>query len=250
MTPRWHLFLLALRDFSRIPVPASFAGGATRPLAAARYLPLVGALIGAIGGAVFWLAAQIWPASIAVVLSMLAALIATGAMHETAFAEACALLGKDRNRETSSAAAGESRFGAAGAIGLVFVLLIKYNALIALSAASLPFALPPNVALILILIAAHAASRALLVSAIAAQASAPPVTGGELAFALVCGFAPATLLGTPGLIGLAGAIVMRIALAAYARRWRGATPRAALGAVQQLTELSFYLATLSAWTFI
>jgi cobalamin synthase len=39
---------------------------------APRFTPLLGVLIGAAGGGVYWLGAQIWPTSIAVVLAMLA----------------------------------------------------------------------------------------------------------------------------------------------------------------------------------
>src|ERR1700722_4635936 len=35
-----------------------------------QFAPLLGILIGALGGAVYWLAAQIWPSSVAVILSM------------------------------------------------------------------------------------------------------------------------------------------------------------------------------------
>ena len=91
-------------------------------VSAPRFSPLLGALIGAAGGAVYWLGAQIWPTSIAVVLSMLATAVMPG----------------------------ETR--GFGMVGFVFALVLKYNTLMALSAASLPFAVPANVALGLIMI--------------------------------------------------------------------------------------------------
>src|ERR1700694_4042903 len=112
-------------------------------ISAPRFSPLLGALIGAVGGAVYWLGAQIWPSSIAVGFSMLA----------------IALL-------SASPGAGASvRAPGSGLLGMVLAVLMKYNALMALSAANLPFPLPANLALGLIMIAGQASSRALVVSA-------------------------------------------------------------------------------------
>ncbi len=137
-------------------------------------------------------------------------------------------------------------------MGFVFTVLIKYNALMALSAASLPFALPANLALGLIMIAGHACSRALVVSVLAApiRPGAKPASLGDVGIALAIGFAPAVLIGMPGLIGLAAAIVARIAFIAYVKRNRPPVGPAVLDMTLQLTELCFYLGTLAAWTYL
>jgi adenosylcobinamide-GDP ribazoletransferase len=194
-------------------------------LTAPRLAPLQGVLIGAVGGGVYWIAAQIWPASIAVVLSMLAT----------------ALLADAGAREPGS-----------GVFGFVFAVLVKYNALMALSAANLPYRLPANVALGLIMIAGHAASRALVVSVLAQTAppAAKPVSLGDLGIALALGFAPAALIGLPGLFGLVAAIVARIVFIAYIRRSRRSVGAAELGMTGQLTEVCFYLGALAAWAYI
>src|SRR5216684_1145373 len=112
---------------------------------APRFTPLLGALIGAVGGGVYWLGAQIWPTSIAVVLSMVAtALVSAG---------------------SGSGPGAGARTPGSELLVTVFALLMKYNALMALSAANLPYPLPANVALGLIMIAGQASSRALAVSA-------------------------------------------------------------------------------------
>ena len=71
-----------------------------------------------------------------------------------------------------------------------------------------------------------------------------------MCFALLTGFLPATLLGTPGLIGLAAAIAMRLAAVPYIKRRLGNYAGDYLGATQQLTEVSFYLGAIAAWTYI
>src|ERR1700722_2116839 len=42
-----------------------------------QYAALLGVLIGALGGAIYWLAAQIWPSSVAVILAMSATALLT-----------------------------------------------------------------------------------------------------------------------------------------------------------------------------
>jgi adenosylcobinamide-GDP ribazoletransferase len=224
MSTRWRLFRSALRDFTRLPVQRSTDPGDAEPGAAAPFIPLVGALIGAVGGLVYWGASLIWPSSIAVVLAMFATTLL------------CA----------------HTRAAALGAPAFVFAVLIKYDALTALSAANLPFALPANVALGLIMIAGHAASRALVVSVIAlpAEPAAKPVSNGALAAALALGFAPAALIGIPGLIGLAAAILARIALTACTRRYAQVSAAAELDVTLQLTEVCFYLGALATWAYI
>ena len=190
---------------------------------APRDTPLLGVLIGAVGGGVYWLAAQLWPTSIAVILAMLAtALLAAG---------------------PSTNASAAARTADIGMVGFVFAVFVKYNALMALSAASVPFALPANLALGLIMIAGQACSRALLVSA-------KPASHTDLGIALAIGFAPAALIGMPGLIGLVGAIASRIVFVAYIRRRRRPAAPAEFGRIQDQTEVCFYLGTLAARAYI
>jgi adenosylcobinamide-GDP ribazoletransferase len=192
---------------------------------APRFTPLLGVFIGAVGGGVYWLAAQLWPTSIAVILSMLA---------------------------TTLLSAGSSAGAGAGSVGLVFAILVKYNALMALSAANVPFALPANFALGLIMIAGQASSRALLITVPAppARPASKPASPADIGIALAIGFAPAALIGLPGLVGLAGAILARIVFIAYLRRRRPPFTAADLDGTQQLTEACFYLSALAAWSYI
>ena len=146
-----------------------------------------------------------------------------------------------------------AKFGTPGAIGLpapalgpfgfVFAVLLKYNALMALSAASLPFPLPANLALGLFMIAGNAASRALVVSM-------KPASHADLGIAWVLGFAPAALIGLPGLVGLAAAIAARIALMAYLRRKRLMVADPELDLTQHAAEVCFYLGALAARAYI
>jgi adenosylcobinamide-GDP ribazoletransferase len=192
------------------------------------FAPLIGALIGTLGGAIYWVAVQIWPSSVAVILSMAATALLTTEMRSAVPATRIDTLSR------------------------VLCLLIKYNALMALSAAKLPFAVPPNVPLALIMICGHAASFALPVAVMATrpEKSAPKLSGGSLGLALLIGFAPAALLGIPGLIGLAVAIIAGMGIIAFLKFKRADGSRNALDMTQQLTEGCFYLGALATWKYI
>ncbi len=213
-------------------------------ITAPRFMPFFGFLIGAVGGGVYWLGTQIWPTSIAVVLSMLATTLLSARTRTRAGSGT-----RGDSATHSGAAAPAADFGL---VGLVFTVLVKYNALMALSAANLPFALPANLALGLIMIAGHASSRALGVSVLSAptDVDSQAISPSDLGIALAMGFAPAALLGIPGLIGLAGAIVGRIAFVAYRRRSRPSHSAVELDGTVQLTEVCFYMSALAAWAYI
>jgi adenosylcobinamide-GDP ribazoletransferase len=192
-----------------------------------QYAPLIGILIGALGGAIYWLAVQIWPSSVAVILSMAATALLTTEFH-----------GPPATR--------------LDLLGRVLCLLIKYNALMALSAAKLPVAAPANVALALIMIAGLAASFALLVAVMAmrSERSAPKVGPGPLSLALLIGFAPAALLGIPGLIGLAIALLVGLGFIAFFKHKKVSATGDRLDATQLVTEVCFYLGALATWKYV
>ncbi len=212
MSTSWRPLLSVLRSAGRVP---------------ARYLPLAGMLVGAIGGAVYWVAAQFWPSSVAVVLSLFATALIGGIGSEDSIAKFQPVWLD------------------------VFVLFIKYNALMALTAANLPFSVPANLALGLIMVCGQAASHGLLVSVLATRTEiSPRVSSGELGFALGVGFAPAAVLGIPGLAGLVAAIVMRLGLAASLNRRTRPPSRTLMHTVQPLTEACFYLGALAMWKYV
>jgi adenosylcobinamide-GDP ribazoletransferase len=212
MSTSWRPLLSVLRSAGRVP---------------ARYLPLAGMLVGAIGGAVYWVAAQFWPSSVAVVLSLFATALIGGIGSEDSIAKFQPVWLD------------------------VFVLFIKYNALMALTAANLPFSVPANLALGLIMVCGQAASHGLLASVLATRKEiSPRVSSGELGFALGVGFAPAAVLGIPGLAGLVAAIVMRLGLAASSNRRTRPPSRTLVHTVQPLTEVCFYLGALAMWKYV
>ncbi|MEW5889163.1 MAG: adenosylcobinamide-GDP ribazoletransferase [Pseudomonadota bacterium] len=246
-------FFGALRFFTRLPVPEWVGHSADMLDHAARYFPLVGIIVGAFGAAVFILASWMLPTTLALLASMAATLLVTGAFHEDGLADAVDGFGGGWSREQVLAIMKDSRIGSHGAIGLVLMLVGKYVALLETPAEWIPFAL----------MAAHAASRFAATTLIFAldyarddeAARAKPLARrlgrGELATAALFGLAPMLLLPI-AFVALALLLAAAVTLAAaryFVARIGGYTGDC-LGAAQQLAELAIYFAVAAAaWNF-
>ncbi len=239
-------FLLAVQFLTRWPVRVPGVFSEDRLAATVRYYPLVGVLIGAFAGGIFWLAALIFPLGLALVLSTAASLLATGALHEDGFADVCDGLGGSLEREKALAIMRDSRLGTYGVAGLGLMLAAKMLALGALPSSLVPW----------LLIAAHASSRSSVVLVIATSqyvrdaGTATPVTEtphpGSLLFALATGAAALAGLGIAGAYsvipaGLIGLSVGHLAMRRVYERRLGGYTGDCLGSVQQMSELGMYL---------
>ena len=211
------------------------------------YYAFAGAGVGLFTAAVWWGALLVFPASIAVLLSMLAGLLLTGAFHEDGLADTMdGLDGRDATASLSIMR--DSRIGAYGAVALISALGVKAAALLALTGELLPMSL----------LAAHCCSR---FSASAwwrpvpmREAPKPTARGIDTAgmiksvltiavvFALTLTAIPASAL----LAGIAGLLLGHGASRLlYERKLRGYTGDC-LGATQQFSELGVYFGLLAA----
>lgn len=248
-------FFAALRFFTRLPVPAWVGHSQDQLDHAARYFPLVGILVGAIGAAVTELAVLALPIGLAVLLGMVATILATGAFHEDGFADACDGFGGGWDKAQVLAIMKDSRVGSYAVTGLGLLLLAKWNALLEIDAA---FG-PPFLALALV--AGHAASRLGSTALLhfldyvrdnddaRAKPLARRLTAGELALATACGLVPCLLLPpAAALAALAGVALATVLAARYFVRRIGGYTGDCLGAAQQAGELAFYLGLLCSFT--
>jgi adenosylcobinamide-GDP ribazoletransferase len=83
------LFLVATQFLTRLPVPRLRDFEPLWLTQSARYFPLVGALVGLLNVAVWWVCRHWFAPSISVGLMLAASLLITGAFHEDGFADAC-----------------------------------------------------------------------------------------------------------------------------------------------------------------
>ncbi len=243
------VFLLAVQFLTRIPV--SDPGYTPDRMAATpRWHPGVGVLVGALTGAVFVVASWGLPPLVAVLVSTAISLLLTGCFHEDGFADACDGLGGGQTRERALEIMKDSRIGTYGAAGLGMMLAGKVAALTALV---------PLAPLFWVLVAGHAVSRASSVLVIArstyvrdhgtGKPVADGITGDGLRFAVVSAALAAVplllalgpLALATGLLGLAmGHWLMRRAFESKLGGYTGDC----LGAVQQCSEVGFYLGLL------
>jgi adenosylcobinamide-GDP ribazoletransferase len=249
MNPLMELryFFTALGYFTRVPVPRWVGYEPHYLNAAARYFPLVGVLVGGLGALVYLAALRVFPPGVAMLLSMAATLLVTGAFHEDGLADCCDAFGGAYTREDVLRIMHDSRIGAFGAIALVIALALKWQTL---------STLPPLRAAGLI-IAAHAASRTCAISYLAtldyvrAEGKAKPVaqrlSGAAFAWAALFGlpalFWPDWRFACAALMMLA---VLRFVLGRYFVRRIGGYTGDCLGFAQQIFELAIYLLGL-AW---
>jgi adenosylcobinamide-GDP ribazoletransferase len=234
--------MLAAAGFlTRLPVGHYQEGGC------ARYFPLVGAAIGALGAAVLLAAAAVLPLAVAVILSVSATVLATGALHEDGLADSCDAFGGGGTREEVLRIMHDPRIGAFGALGLMLVLALKIATLAHLPLAVLPLAL----------VCAHAFSRSLCVAVMAFGHYARPEGGKtravaqgarprDAATALLIGVVPFAFAPAAFLWPLAAMALVSIALHAYFRARIGGFTGDALGALQQVAETAGYVAMVAA----
>jgi adenosylcobinamide-GDP ribazoletransferase len=249
-----RLALLALQFLTRVPVPAWVGYRDEWLHQCARHFPLVGLFIGAVAALALLGASALWPWPLAVLLSMAATLVLTGAFHEDGLADTFDALGGAVSRDKALAIMKDSRLGTYGTVALVMVLALKAASLFALGAQA-----------VAALLLAHSVSRVLPVALIhglpyagdADAAKAKPLStrvslGGVgvaalSGVALAGGLIGARWLGVGAVIASLVAVgLVALLMARWLRRRLGGFTGDTLGATQQLGELAIYLALIAA----
>lgn len=243
----WRVFWTAVMFFTRLPTPTFRDHRSEWLQEAPRYFPLVGALVGGFGAGVWWLAAHVLPAEIAVLLSMIATILLTGAFHEDGLADVCDGFGGGWTKAQVLTIMRDSRIGAFGAIGIALLLGLK----------ALTLARVPEGLMLATLVAGHAASRWAAATLLftheyvreEADAKAKPMatrmSTASLMMATVFGLAPLLLLPPRLWWALATVVVARTWLAHWFTRRIGGYTGDCLGAVQQVSEVAFYLTVVA-----
>jgi len=241
---QWRYFLTAIMFFTRIPIQFKHFDEADLNKST-RFFPLVGILVGAAGALVFWLSNMLLPLEISVLMSMAATILLTGAFHEDGLADAVDGLGGGWSREQVLTIMVDSRIGSYGAIGLILVFLGKYQSLSYQLAALVPVTI----------IAGHALSRlcAVLVmftqSYVKAEGKSKPLATQlnvtELIIATFFGLLPLAFLEMKFLAALLPVVIVWLWFSAKIKARIGGYTGDCLGAMQQLTEVTFYIGLLA-----
>jgi len=252
LTDGWREdFLVALTFLTRLPLRRFVAAPPAASLAGASWaFPLVGLVVGLLGGIVYLIALALrLPAIAAALIAVGATALATGGLHEDGLADTADGFGGGVTRDDKLAIMRDSRTGVYGVLALVFSVALRVVALSQIG---------DGWGVLGALIASHALARGLLPMAmrlleparsdgLGAEAGRP-----EQGVALTgCGIAAAIALVAAGIRpGLAAAIAAGAAMAAVgwlARRQVGGQTGDVLGAIEQSGEVAALLA-IAAWS--
>ncbi|MBC6491001.1 adenosylcobinamide-GDP ribazoletransferase [Flavihumibacter stibioxidans] len=284
MRNQYHYFLAALQFLTRIKVPDSFSYKPEYLERSSTYFPLVGSLVAAIGVMVYLVVNKYLGQDLAIFSFMLTTIWVTGAFHEDGLADTCDAFGGGWTKEKILTIMKDSRLGTYGMIGLLGVLALKFLLLKELMGVGagvkvsdiFPPALSefkhaagkmsdtyPTYPYLLLLIAAHSASRFMAITIIqqyeyvtdidqskSKPLSRSPLTWRELLFSFALAVWPLVFLSPWFWLVLVPMFVARTMLAQYFKRWIGGYTGDCLGATQQVTEIIFYLSALIIWRFI
>ena len=231
---------------TRLPVlGARDAWNAAR---ATRVYPLVGALVGLIGGGVYWLCQLVaLPSLPSALIAVAATVLVTGAFHEDGLADTADGLGGGTDKTRKLEIMRDSRVGSFGVTALILSVGLRAAAVAALAVAG---------SVTLGLIAAHAVARGLLpaIMALLPLAQGGGLAGGvgrpalhhaltALGFAAIVAFAALGFGG--GLIALLAAAVAAGIVALLARVQIGGYTGDVLGAAEQAAEITVLRAAVA-----
>ena len=222
---------------------------------AARVFPVVGALVGLVGGAVLVIAAWLHiPPLIAATLAVLATMIFTGGLHEDGLADTVDGFGGGATAARKLEIMDDSRIGTYGVAALVFSILLRVAALASLMSLG-PFRAA------FALVAAEAVSRAAMVRLWQelpaarlgglAHETGPP-DHQAMVIALVLGLVIAVVLVWPAVGFWAAVLGILLAIAAtyiftrLSYREIGGRTGDTLGACQQIAVIAFLVGVAAA----
>lgn len=231
--------IAALRLLTRLPV--DWLAGAGRPPRLQRMVwayPLVGALVGALGGIAYWIAAGIGcPPALAAVWGLAALVLATGAFHEDGLADTADGFGGGATRQRKLEIMRDSRIGSYGVIAVVLSLTLRVAAVALLATPG---------AVIAALIVAGALGRGVAIGllflpaarsdGLAAQIGKPDSTATAAGFTLAALLALLLLPTGAALAAIVAAGIAGMAMAWLARRQIGGHTGDVLGAGVQMAE--------------
>jgi adenosylcobinamide-GDP ribazoletransferase len=265
----WHIFLTAVMFLTRISVPKNIDHSPACLQKAPRYFPVIGWIVGGLSALVFLVFNRFVATDVAILASIVAGILATGAFHEDGFADVCDGFGGGWTKEKILVIMKDSRIGAFGAIGIGCMLAAKFLLL-----KELPHYAPDlknpttNIFfnyryIIVCMIAAHSVSRLAPIFVIQSMAYAtdPDVSkskpvanqklpAASLIVATLFGLLPMLFLSWHFLFILIPVVYATWSMATWFKKWIGGYTGDCLGAIQQVTEIVFYLAFILVWKYV
>jgi adenosylcobinamide-GDP ribazoletransferase len=253
MKKQIHIFLTALMFFTRIPCPKWVDHSPEILNKSTRYFSLVGILVGMISAFFYVFGSLIFTNEIGLLLSMVASVWTTGAFHEDGFADDCDGFGGGWTKDKILLIMKDSRLGTYGVVGIGFLLSVKFLALNAL----------PVSHIALIIISGHSISRFIATLLIfshpyvretedsKSKPAADKMSLNSLMVSAFFGLLPIVLFQNYLVfLVLVPLGITKFWMAGFFKKWIGGQTGDCAGALQQLSEVIYYLSLLAIWKFI
>lgn len=247
----------AIMFFTRIPIPFKLPYSTEIMNKSQKYFPFVGIIVGLFTALVYAGAMTFFSVQISMIIATIASVLLTGAFHEDGFTDSCDAFGGGYGKEKIMTIMKDSRIGAYGVIGIILLLLLKITTLTEIGTHSTPL-------VIFTLISGHAVSRFHAGMAIYTheyvqdidKSKSKPLASKRLPWAnVLIGFG--TIL-IPFVIYQQWLLLMaipisylgKIYLTYYFKKHIGGYTGDGLGAIQQVSEVIYYLTILALCSYM
>jgi len=251
-------FFTALMFFTRIPCPKGLAYSSEIMQKSRKYFPLMGWIVGGIAAFIFWGAQNVFSLPVSIILSMIASVLTTGAFHEDGFTDTCDGFGGGWGKEKILTIMKDSRIGAYGTIGIILLLGLKFLLLYEIASKNTTWML------VIVLLNAHTTSRFMASMMVQTheyvqdidQSKSKPMASQKLSwFEMLYSFLfvaiPLVLFQNLWIVAVLPATYLsKMYLGYYFKKHIGGYTGDCLGAIQQVSEIVFYLAVLVLWKFM
>ena len=240
----------ALIFYTAIPFPSKWLK--KEVYHSSRYYSFVGVIVGLASATVF-LVSQLFfsfksfsnfllVSPISILLGMIVAVLITGALHEDGLADTLDGIYGGWSIKERLKIMKDSSIGTFGSLGLVFIVILKFFALLQIEEEILPY----------VWIAGHALSRFVSISQIcfvdyvqniskSKSKSMVILSKGDLTVNAIFGFLPLFFISGIFFTGLISSLIVGVFLLFYFKKKIGGATGDSLGATQQIIEVVFYL---------
>lgn len=269
MKKELRIFFTAMMFLTRLPVPRFTDHSPDYLEKSVRYFPLIGWIVAALSALPFLIFNKYISEDIAIAASIIAGILTTGAFHEDGFADVCDAFGGGWTKEKILLIMKDSRLGSYGVIGMISILFCKFLLLKELPKFT-PDLHEPSLNIfynyryfLLTLFAAHSLSRLMPVLVMryyeyvtdpdnskSKPTAAQKPTFPALLAPIITALIPFVFMPWQFLLTIVPVVYIAFSLAKYFKKWIGGYTGDCLGAIQQVSELSFYLCMIIIWRYV
>jgi len=266
MKEELKIFFTAMMFYTRIPCPKWVDHSQEYLVKSVRYLPLIGWIVGALSGITFIAAIYFLPSTLSIALAMLTSILVTGAFHEDGLADVCDGFGGGWTKDKILTIMKDSRVGTYGVAGLVLVLLVKFLSLSTILQFAPTGFFEYPLFILAVFISGNSLSRFIALTTIVTHqyvrenddSKAKPVVKQNLKWwdvkliiSAFFGIIPLVIFKTPLVFLLIIPMYLTKGLMLrFFKKWIGGYTGDCLGAVQQVSEVVFYIGFIILWKYI